>query len=190
MDYIPAGTPATASPPLTPKPAMGFGVSSSLKSLTPFPSEKLLYFLCRTRRKCRKCPYFSPDLLLCLKSSGSLSLQGTETWKSISNYGATKADIKQSNNINITNTKQNSNRSISRFILQISIWNSLYWLECLFSVFGDWHSVTFTPSLPLMLTARIINKEWKHKQLHTSLLHITSQEILCTAETTKKWTGR
>lgn len=32
------------------------------------------------------------------------------------------------------------------------------WSVCS-SVFGDWHAVTFTPSLPLMLTARIINKE-------------------------------
>lgn len=121
-----------ASPQFTPKPTVGFGVSCSLRSPIPFPPEKPLDFLCRTRRKHRKCPHFSSDFLFCLKSSGSSILQGTETWKTISYYRATKADIKQSNNINITNTKQNSNRSISRLRVEISIWNSPCWLECLF----------------------------------------------------------
>lgn len=174
MDYIPAWTPVTGSTPFMPKPTMGFGVSSSLHWSTLLPSllEKPLHFLCRTRRKHRKCPYFSSDFLFCLKSSASLILQGTETWKPTSYYRATKAYIKQeSNNINITNPKHNSNRALSRLIPQISIWNSLCWFQCLFLCFAvcleTGTSITFTPSLPVMLTARIINKKWKHKQLHS-----------------------
>lgn len=123
-DYTPTWTPMTGSPPFLLKPTTGFGVSFSLHLSTLLPSllEKPLDFLCRTRRKHRKRPYFSPDFLFCFKSSASLSLQGTETLKPTSYYRATKVCTKQeSNNINITNPKHNSNRVLSRLMPQIRI---------------------------------------------------------------------